>query len=112
MAYSSYGGRGVKVCEEWEREFESFYQWAICNGWRKGLELDKDIIGDGLLYSPQNCIFVTRKINNQTRRISRRIVIDGVVMTVQEVANKEGLSYSRAHAKYKNNLVFLHEIKQ
>ncbi|MCL4419179.1 hypothetical protein M1146_03700, partial [Patescibacteria group bacterium] len=61
ISYKNYGYVGVEVCEEWRIDFYSFYNWAIENGWQKGLQLDKDIKGNGLLYSPDNCLFVTRK---------------------------------------------------
>lgn len=63
ISYKRYGGKGVKVCEEWENDFVLFYNWAMKNGWEKGLQVDKDIIGNGLLYSPEMCCIVTRTRN-------------------------------------------------
>lgn len=74
--YKHYGGRGVKVCDEWVNNFLSFYQWAISNGWQKGLSLDKDIkakkLGlEPLIYSPEFCSLVTQKENVQNTRITK-----------------------------------------
>lgn len=68
-SYSDYGGRGVRVCDEWENSYQLFYDWCINNGWRQGLFLDKDTIGTGLLYSAEMCAIITRAENNQTRRM-------------------------------------------
>lgn len=61
--YSYYGGRGVTVCPEWH-DYEKFMNWALSSGWAIGLQLDKDKLGDGSIYSPQTCIFLTPKENN------------------------------------------------
>lgn len=66
-SYSRYGGKGVRVCEEWELEFISFYNWALSNGYEPGMQIDKDIKGNGLLYSPDTCCWVTQRVNCQTR---------------------------------------------
>lgn len=67
-SYSVYGGRGVRVCEEWE-SFDNFFKWAIANGWKEGLHLDKDIDSTGIpIYSPQTCRFVTQRENNRHKR--------------------------------------------
>lgn len=63
ISYKRYGAKGVRVCELWEKDFTSFYTWAISNGWKKGLQIDKDIKGNGLLYSPETCCVVTRTKN-------------------------------------------------
>ena len=65
-SYRIYGAMGVRVCDEWRYDFVAFYNWAISNGWGKGLNLDKDTNGDGKLYSPENCLFVTRYVNNRS----------------------------------------------
>lgn len=75
--YSDYGGRGVQVCEAWKNDFKSFYDWAISNGWQKGLNLDKDIIPEKLgipavLYSPDVCCFVTVQENNRNKKNTLR----------------------------------------
>lgn len=66
--YKYYGGRGVKICQEWIDDFLSFAKWSEKNGWREGLELDKDIKGNGLLYSPETCSWGTHAQNMKNRR--------------------------------------------
>jgi len=51
--YSDYGGRGITICEEWLDDFETFYTWAILNGYEEGLSIDR--IDNDLGYSPDNC---------------------------------------------------------
>jgi len=59
-SYHRYGGRGIKVCQEWE-DVKVFVNWAEANGYEKGLEIDRiDNDGD---YCPENCRFVTRQQN-------------------------------------------------
>lgn len=66
-SYSRYGGRGVRICKEW-LEYENFYTWCIDNGWKDGLQVDKDKKGNGLLYSPNTCSLITHKENMRFRR--------------------------------------------
>ena len=55
--YKDYGGRGITICDEWLNDSEAFMIWAVDNGWRLGLVIDrKDNESD---YSPENCRFVT-----------------------------------------------------
>ena len=60
--YKWYGGRGIKVCDEW-KEFQPFYDWAMANGYAKGLSIDRIDPDKG--YSPDNCEWVTRAENSR-----------------------------------------------
>ena len=66
-AYHNYGGRGVVVCKEWHDK-AVFVNWGLLNGYSSELDLDKDKIGDGMMYSPDTCCFLTRKENLSYRR--------------------------------------------
>ena len=71
--YASYGAIGVTVCKEWLDSFESFAKWALENGYKKHLELDKDIGSAELgispaIYSPSTCRFITSEENNIHRK--------------------------------------------
>ena len=63
--YRWYGGRGITVCEEWNTNFFAFKKWALENGYSPELELDR-IDNDGP-YSPDNCRWVTKLTNKETR---------------------------------------------
>jgi len=52
---------GTVVCDEW-RYFSNFKAWMETQDW-EGKELDKDLLGDGKLYSPDTCCFITAHIN-------------------------------------------------
>ncbi len=39
--YKYWGGKGVIVCDEWFYDFKAFYNWALANGWEKGLHIDR-----------------------------------------------------------------------
>lgn len=64
-----YGGRGIAVCFLWRKQFLPFYKWAIANGWAKGLMLERKNNNSG--YSPSNCTFTTRLLQNRNRRCNK-----------------------------------------
>ena len=64
--YPNYGGRGIKVCEEWDSDYVAFMNWSFNNGYADDLTIDrKDNDGD---YCPENCRWVTRAENNRNKR--------------------------------------------
>lgn len=67
--WAYYGGRGIRVCREWLDHPERFVRWALRNGWRPGLEIDR-INNDGN-YSPDNCQILNHAKNSRKRRNAR-----------------------------------------
>lgn len=95
--YSDYGGRGIKMCEEWRNDFKCFYDWAMANGWRKGLQIDKDIKArkmgiEGLIYSPEMCSVVTHKENGNSTRTNKYLTHNNITLTISQWADKLNIS--------------------
>ena len=67
--YACYGGRGIKVCEEWDNNFEAFFIWAIETGYRRGLQIDRIDTNKG--YSPSNCRWATHQDQQRNKRNNR-----------------------------------------
>ncbi len=64
-SYKYYGGRGIKICDEWKQNFITFRNWALANGYQDNLQIDRiDNDGD---YCPKNCRWVTRLQNQYNR---------------------------------------------
>lgn len=61
-AYAWYGADGITVCPEW-RDFNNFYEWAMANGYRQGLSIDRKREAEG--YSPDNCRWISMDANRR-----------------------------------------------
>lgn len=79
--FKYYGGRGISVCDEW-KDFKTFYTWAIENGYRDGLTIDRiDVNGN---YEPTNCRWVSKSVQNRNRRNNRTLSYRGETKTLFE----------------------------
>ena len=78
--YKEYGGRGIKVCREWDDNFESFRDWSMSHGYTDNLTIDRiDYNGN---YCPENCRWITTNEQCRNTRYNRFETIDGVTKTV------------------------------
>ena len=81
-SYKNYGARGISVCDEWRNSSTAFIKWAILNGYKEGLEIDR-IDNDGN-YEPSNCQWSTPQYNSSHRRNTIFLTILGETKTVAE----------------------------
>ncbi|HDY87191.1 MAG TPA: hypothetical protein ENH82_03630 [bacterium] len=97
--YPRYGGRGIKICTLWRHDFKSFYDYAIANGWKEGLTIDR-IDNDGN-YEPGNIRFVPMKIQCRNRSSNIWITIKGETKILADWARINNIKYGTIHFRYK-----------
>lgn len=103
ISYNNYGGRGIEMCDEWKNNSFAFYEWAIKNGYKKNLQIDRiDINGS---YCPENCRWVDRKTQNRNTRRNVYITYNNETRCLFEWAENLGISgktfwkYAKNHSK-------------
>ena len=91
--YPRYGGRGIVVCEEWKKDIRSFVTWGECNGYRKGLTIDR-IDNDGN-YCPENCRWVLPASQSRNRSNNKLITYKGETKILEEWGEYLGIDADR-----------------
>lgn len=111
--YPLYGGRGIKLCDEWnDREtakneprrctkgFISFKKWALENGYSDELTLDRiDTDGD---YEPSNCRWVSMQTQNNNRRNNHYITYQNKTQSLAEWCRELNLNYYKIRGRINN----------
>lgn len=91
-SYHRYGGRGIKVCDEWLNDFSAFESWALSHGYSPELKLDRvDNDGD---YCPENCEFVTNKKNCQHKGNTRYYTLNGKTQNLAQWCEEMKIPYA------------------
>lgn len=81
-AYSYYGGRGIAICSEWLDNFMNFYNWAMANGYKENLTIErKDVNGN---YEPDNCEWIPQSEQSRNKTNCHYIEYKGEVKTLSE----------------------------
>lgn len=100
IGYHNYGGRGIRMFHDWIDNSEKFIQWALENGWKEGLSIDR-INNDGN-YAPDNCKFST----SSEQALNRRPVTVTGVKHVYKKGDKYQVQAKIAKGKCKSFGVF------
>lgn len=90
--YYRYGGRGIKVCAEW-MNIEEFCAWALKNGWKQGLSIDR--IDNNGNYCPENCRWISISENSRKKRTTK---ID--MITAQEIRSRINEDWHKLAKEY------------
>lgn len=89
-AYKNYGGRGIKICKEWEDNFINFYNWSIANGYEENLSIDR--IDNNENYCPQNCRWVDMETQQNNKRNNHIITYNNKEYTISNFCKKFNLN--------------------
>ncbi len=102
--YPNYGARGISVYYDWLGEYgaENFINWALANGYRDDLTLDRiDVNGD---YEPDNCRWVTRTVQQNNRQYNHLLTYNGKTQTVTQWARELNLNASTLFSRIERGL--------
>lgn len=100
--YKNYGAIGIKICDEWINNFQSFFDWSIQNGYSDLLTIDRiNVYGN---YEPNNCRWLTLSEQSVNKRNTIFIEINGIIKPMKEWCDIYNISYSIVQQRYKKIL--------
>lgn len=100
--YHRYGGRGIKVCDEWKNSFRAFAKWAFENGYSETLTLDR--INNNGDYCPENCRWATVLEQANNRSTNRIVTVNGTDDTLANWVRKTNASYGYVRDKLNSGI--------
>lgn len=100
-AYKYYGGRGIKICDEWLEDAMNFYTWSINNGYRDNLTIDRFPNNNGN-YEPNNCRWVTIQAQQTTTRRNKYFKAIKLLDGYEEINNNQKEFARKYNLNYKN----------
>ena len=89
-SFKRYGARGIKVCEEWERDYKAFEEWSLSHGYDDTLSIDR--IDNDKGYSPDNCRWADEKTQANNTSSNRRYTYKGESHTIKEWVEITGVN--------------------
>lgn len=97
--YHRYGGRGIRVCDEWKNDRNLFLEWAFKNGYKEGLQIDR--IDNNGNYCPENCRWVTalENCNNTSKNVF--LQYNNEIHTLSEWSRLLGINRSTIYSRYR-----------
>ena len=99
--YKNYGARGIKICDEWLNDFITFYDWAINNGYKDNLTIDRiDVNGN---YEPNNCRWATKKTQQNNMRSNRHLTYNNETHTMAEWESILKLPHNYISSRLRSN---------
>lgn len=88
-----YGGKGIKVCPEWDNDFSAFRDWMLSQGFDENsgkYEQTIDCIDSNGDYCPENCRLATMHEQNLNKCTRRELEYNGERMSITEWNEKMG----------------------
>lgn len=113
--YDNYGGRGITVCDEWENSYLSFKEWSENNGYDERLnrmEQSIDRIDVNGNYEPSNCRWADKETQDYNKRDTRRVLVNGIEMTLKEISDTFGIPIVRVRSRYQRCKVGLITVEE
>ena len=98
QAYRKYGAKNISVCDEWDKSFESFRDWALSNGYENELTLDR--INCKGNYEPSNCRWVTQKVQQNNRSNNVHLTYHGKTLSIMDWANISKIKLTVLYDRY------------
>lgn len=85
-----YYQRGIKVCDEWRNNYNAFKKWAIENGFREDLQIDR--IDNNGIYEPTNCRFVTPAENTWNKEVTYKVYYNNETVPLLLLIREKGIN--------------------
>lgn len=101
-SFKNYGERGIRVCDEWLNDFMSFYNWAMNNGYRDDLTIDR--INNNGNYEPSNCRWVTMKEQHRNYSQNKNYTIDNETKCLTEWCEIYNIKYTTVLRRLEHGL--------
>lgn len=104
--YKNYGARGISVCPQWQNDFLTFRKWALENGYDENASygectIDRvNVDGD---YSPENCRWISTKLQQNNRRNNHILEYNGERKTLSEWEDAKGIKQLTLRARIEAN---------
>ena len=101
-SYLRYGGRGIKVCDEWKKDFKAFEKWSLENGYSDDLSIDRiNNYGD---YEPSNCRWVNNIIQCNNRRSNKIVNYNNEYDSLANICRNNKLNYGLINGRIQRGI--------
>ena len=88
-SYKNYGERGIIICGSWKTNFQNFQTWAMDNGYKEGLTIERINVNGN--YEPNNCTWIPLKEQNMNRRTTHYLTYNGKTLSITEWSQITGI---------------------